>query len=337
MPIETGVVAKIKGLRDGKTVALRADIDAIGEYEQSDIEFKSQNEGVMHACGHDFHTSCLLGAAMLLNEAKNDLSGQVILIFQPAEETTTGAQYLIDNGLLGICNIDYIFGLHNRPEIESGKVVLKKGGLMAAKDNFKITIKGQGGHGSMPHKCKDPIVCSATLISAVQTIVSRNIDPLDAAVVSICSIHAGVPENLIVDESIMTGNMRTFSKSSREKALERLENITKSIAKAYECEGKIEILESLPALINTDYMYDVSEKIVKDTFGEETITTSEPALASEDFSVYLQHVQGFFYWLGIGTKGQKTYSWHNNKFKTNDDTIKKGAELLANSAFLLLQ
>lgn len=328
LPIKTGVVAKICGNEKGKTVALRADIDAINASEDVNIAERSQRNGIMHACGHDFHTACLLGAAALLNEIKNELNGEVILIFQPAEETTNGAQYLIDKGLLDKCKIDYIFGLHNRPEIPSGKIVLNKGGLMSAKDNFRITIQGKGGHGSMPQKCKDPIICSAALIEAVQTIVSRNIDPLQPAVASICSIHAGTPENLIVDTAVLTGSIRTFDKGTRDTILARLETLTENIALSYECKGKLEVLESLPALINSEKMYRSAEKTVVQNFGSERIVSSEPSLASEDFSVYLNYAEGFFYWLGTGTN----YPWHNSKFRTDDDMLKLGSELLANSA-----
>jgi hippurate hydrolase len=328
--MKTGIVGILKTDKHGPVVGLRADIDAIKCNEMADVKEKSLKEGLMHACGHDFHTAALLGAAGLLTKVKDDLQGDVVFIFQPAEETTSGAAAMIANGLFDKIKVDYLFGLHNRPEILSGKVAVKSGCLMAAKDNFVITVHGMGGHGGMPHLTIDPIVCGAGIINAVQTIVSRNIDPLDSAVVSICSIHGGTPENLIVDRIIMTGSIRALSEKARETAKDRLAVIVQNTAAAYGCKAEITYEGGVPLLDNSEIMYQLAHEAAKEAMGENAIVTTQPCLGSEDFAVYAEHVPTFFYWLGSG-RDESSAPWHNSCFMTDDNALKYGAKLLAQS------
>ncbi|KIE47813.1 amidohydrolase family protein [Clostridium argentinense CDC 2741] len=333
MGMDTGVVGILRTGKSGPVVGLRADIDAIKCHEMADVKDKSLIEGLMHACGHDFHTTALLGAAKVLSNMKDKLSGDVVFIFQPAEETTSGAAELIKHGLFDKIKIDYIFGLHNRPEIETGKVAVKKGSLMAAKDNFTIVLRGVGGHGGMPHLTIDPIVCGANIINSVQTIVSRNVDPLDAVVVSICSIHGGTPENLIVDEIVMTGSIRALSNKGRDTAKKRLEAIVENTALTYGCKASLSYDGDVPLLHNSEKMYHLAYEAAKRAMGKESVVGTEPCLGSEDFAVYSKFVPTFFYWLGVG-KEEGSAPWHNAYFATDDNALKSGALLLAESVIV---
>lgn len=334
LPIKTGIVARIKGKMPGKTIALRADIDGIAQNEEAEVTIKSQVPGVMHACGHDFHTACLLGAALVLSRLRRNLCGDIILIFQPAEETTTGAQMLIEAGLLKKIHIDAIFGMHNRPEIPVGQVVVKEGSLMAAKSNFRIIVHGVGGHGSMPHKCEDPIICAAALIEGIQTIVSRNTDPFEPIVISIGSIHGGSTENLIVDKVEMTGSMRVLSEQVRQNAMKRLLNLVRGIAQTYGCTSELIIEETLPPVENNKPMIEIARKAAINTVGIDQIVTSQPSMASEDFSIFMEKIPGFFYWIGSGKTNETCYAWHNSKFSTNDEALETGANLLVQAVIV---
>lgn len=327
----TGVVAMLKGTTPGKTIALRADIDALAANEETDVELKSRIPGKAHTCGHDFHTAALLGTAMILSRIRKELVGNVIFIFQPAEETTDGAGKMIEAGLFEKTSIDMLFGFHNRPEIETGKVVVKNGPLMASKDKFKITLHGVSAHGSMPHKGTDPIVCAASMIQALQTVSSRNTDPFEPIALSIGSIHGGVQENLIPNELEMTGSIRIFDPTSHTRAIERVETIVKMIAESYECGWNLEWQESLPALINPEPMYQTAKRAVTTALGEDAIVDSQPTLATEDFSLFMQKVPAFFYWIGNRKSGDTCYSWHNTKFHADNDALKIASAVMAQS------
>ena len=330
---KTGVVACIKGSGDGPSVGLRCDIDAIRQNEEYDSPYKSQKKGIMHACGHDFHTASLLGSALILSRNKDRLKGDIYLLFQEAEETTDGAFEMISSGLWDVIKPDYFFGIHNRPEIDSGYVVVKKGALMAAKTNFIIHIKGLGGHGSMPDKCIDPIVCAAAMIQSLQTIVSRNVAPIDAAVLTIGSIHGGSIENLVVEDLSMTGSIRAIEADTMKKMIKRLEQIVSSTGDAYECKTDIEYKEVLPPVYNKDDMYDIAYKAASKVVGENHIVSSQPTLASEDFAIIMEKIPSFFYWIGSGIASEDIrYAWHQSRFHTDDNGIKIGAMLLAYSA-----
>ncbi len=328
--LKTGVIARLEGALEGPCVALRADIDAIQMTECWESPCVSENLGVAHGCGHDFHTTCLLGAAMLLSQRRQTLKGSVIFIFQPAEETTNGALEIIRTGIFEKYGISAVFGLHNRPEIETGKVLVKQGGLMAAKINFKITVHGLGGHGSMPHKCVDPIVCAASMVQNVLTVASRNIDPMKAIVLSICSIHGGTPQNLVVDTVEMTGSMRWHDPEVGERALERLKTIVKATAETFECRADFEIVESVPAVFNHPELLERAQRAAILALGEGCMVPSESCLATEDFSEYMQLVPGFFFWLGCRNPQETTaYPWHHAMFHVDDDALEGGAHLLA--------
>lgn len=331
--VETAVIARIKGGSAGKNIALRADTDALYVTEAWESEHMSENEGICHACGHDSHTAALLGAAALLSKHREELSGDAVLIFQPAEETTTGAEALIETGLLKELQVDAIFGLHNRPEVESGKIVVNLGPMMTAKKNFKIIIHGLGGHGSMPEHCVDPIVCASAMIQNIQTIASRNIAPQDAIVLSICSIHGGTQENLIVDTVEMTGSMRTFNPEVEARGMERLRAIIEHTAITYECTADFEVLEEIPSVWNGQPMYEIAKQAADTAVGESKVVTAQPSMASEDFANFMQEVPGFFYWFGNRREGETCYAWHSDHFHVDDEALEAAALTMAQSVF----
>lgn len=337
---ETGGAALLKGAsaegEASKRVALRADIDALHADEAYESPCKSEIPGVAHLCGHDFHAAVLCGAAEALAKSRERLSGQVLFIFQPAEETTNGAQMLINHGLYEKYPFDAVFGLHNRPELETGHVIVKLGGLMAAKINFRIVVHGVGGHGSMPHKCVDPIVCAAGMVQNVLTISSRNTDPMEAIVLSICSIHGGTPDNLIVDTVEMTGSMRYLDQETGKRALARLKTVVEGTALTFGCHADFEIVESINAVENSPKLYDIAKQAAVDTVSINGVESSQGCLATEDFSEYMKYAPGMFYWLGNRKPNDEICSWHNARFHVDEDALVYGVRLLANSAYRFL-
>ena len=336
--IPTGVLARIAGDGSGTEIALRADIDALSQTEQYESPWKSLNKGVMHACGHDFHTASLLGAALILTrmKAQGKLSNTVDLIFQPAEEGTTGAKALIDAGLFDRIHPRAIFGIHNWPSIESGKIVLHEGSLMAAKRNMTILIKGRGGHGSMPHLNVDPIVCAAAVIQALQTVVSRNTNPLDAVVLSIGRIEGGSPVNRVADQVEMNATIRSLSNDALKRGIERTEAIVRNTAAAYECEWEIIWEEFIPAVMNLPEMaeYAKTAAAAADPAG---LTDAPPSLASEDFALYGRKVPSWFFWVGSRTGGEPVEELHRPRFHTDDRAMRQAAQLYAAAASLFVK
>ena len=321
LPVPTGLVARIRGSQDGPEIMLRADIDALPQTEEYESEWQSRVPGVMHACGHDFHTASLLGAAMLLEKAKNDgrLKGCVDLVFQPAEEGTKGARMLINAGLFDMIHPEAIFGMHNWPSVETGKVVCHEGPLMSAKRNFEIRIYGAGGHGSMPHLNIDPIVCSAAVVQSLQTVVSRNINPLDSVILSINMIEGGSPVNLVVDKVMMRATVRSLSEEALDRAIERVKTIVEKTVQAYECRSEIIWNERIPFVFNTPEMTAFARKAAAAAGCE--VTDIQPSLASEDYALYRQYAPSFFYWVGSRKAGDAVEELHRPRFHTDDEAL----------------
>lgn len=330
-PLKTGVVCRIKSCNGGKSIGLRCDIDALEQTEENELSYKSQNKGVMHACGHDLHTASLLGILALLSKNKDKLNGDVVFVFQKAEETTTGAKELIDAGLFDKVNIDMFFGFHNWPLEDAGKVILKEGALMSTKVNFEIDIIGRGGHGSMPHLNIDPIVCASNVVMALQTVISRNTNPLKPTLLSVNSIKGGSEKNLVVDRVKMTATIRSLDTDSLFRAKKRSEEIINEVAKAYECRAEIKYEDIIPLVDNSKKMYNLAENVCKNLIDHENIIGTEPTMASEDFAYYMQKVPAFMYWFGSGEEGIPKYPLHAKKFFASDKAIKTIVEVLANS------
>ena len=327
LPVKTGVLAQIQGSDD--EVMLRADIDALPQTECVDIPWKSSVPGVMHACGHDLHTAALCGAALLLCRIKQEGRSlpTVDLVFQPAEEGTTGARMLIDAGLFSRIHPSMCFGMHNWPSVETGKVVCREGAIMSAKRNFDIVVHGRGGHGSMPHLNVDPIVCSAAMIQSLQTVVSRNVNPMEAGILSINRIEGGSPANLVVDHVTMKATVRSLSEMVLNRMIERVETIVERTSQAYECKSEILWKERIPAVRNS---YEMTEEAIQcaKSCGL-TLVDAVPSLASEDFALYKEYVPSFFFWIGSRPAGKEIHELHTPHFFADDSAIVHGARLYA--------
>ena len=339
--LETGVVALIKGeQRSGKTtvVALRADIDALPLNEENKHNFCSLESGKMHACGHDMHTAMLLGAANILAGMKRELKGDVLLIFQPAEEKAPGgAKPLLDAGLFKQFNPSAIIGQHCFPNVPTGKVALCKGSFMAATDELYFTITGQGGHASAPHKAADPVLAAAHIITAAQHLVSRVVPPHEPAVVSIASIHGGNAPNVIPRQVTMSGTMRTMNEELRALLQERLRQTVTHVAAGLGVEGEVEIRKGYPVLYNDPAVTEQAALICSDYLGSENVLESEPIMTAEDFAYYLQECPGTFWQIGTGTPQQeKGNTLHSPTFNPEERALKIGSGLLAYTAVRFL-
>lgn len=342
--METGVVGVLRGGKEGPCIALRCDIDALPVTEQSSCDFPSENEGVMHACGHDNHMTCLLGAAVILSELKDELCGSIKFIFQPAEERNLGAIAMISRGVLEEPKVNACFSFHNSPEIPTGSVAVLPGPIMAGLNTIDITVTGKGGHGGIPHRNTDPVVAAAAIIQSLQTIVSRNIAPTDSAVVSVCSVHTSneMISNVIPDRVSMKGTVRFYSEDDKKTINRRIKEITEGIGSAYNCETDFQTSEDLPVTSNAPlpgYMdlYPIALRTVREIGAEPAAPA--PSGGGDDFSHYSlgaggkSGVPSFFYWLGIRNEEKDcVYSWHSPRYKTDPDSISIGSRLLAVSA-----
>lgn len=330
---KTGVVGLIKGGYPGKTVALRADMDALRINEEGDYEFKSKNPGVMHACGHDGHTASLLGVAMMLNEIKDELHGNVKLIFQPAEEVEGGALPMIKEGVLENPKVDAVFGGHLWGSIEEGKVAVKHGAMMASPDIFTIKIHGKGGHAGVPHASVDPVPIMAQVITALQTIVSRKNDPTNPLVISCCNVHSGECHNAIPTEALIQGTVRTLNNDTRDFAEETIEKFVKGIVESQGASYEFEFIRQFPPLVNDKNMADVLEKAAKKIVGDENVfELATPSMGGEDFAFYTEKVPSSFVFVGMTKDVENPILHHNAKFAWEDNNMKNLAQTLAQVA-----
>lgn len=329
--LETGVIGLLKGNKEGSTIALRGDIDALPIQELNDVPYKSKIDGVMHACGHDIHTTSVIGAAMILSGMKDELNGNVMFVFQPAEEVNKGAKLMVAKGLFTDVKADLIFGMHNNPAIPWGKIAIKKGGLMASVDTIKIKIKGKGGHGGIPNATKDPIVAAAAAILNLQTIVSRNVSPLESAVISLGTLRAGTANNVIPEFVEITGTVRSFDPDVRNMLPERIKGVLDNTAKAYMTEAELDYIFDLPAVFNYPELTDLAYKAAEEVVGEEGIVDPIPSMGGEDFSIYEEKIPGFFFWLGVGNneKGMNNV-WHSPRFDGDDRAIINASAVMSN-------
>ncbi|MBE5785195.1 MAG: amidohydrolase [Clostridiales bacterium] len=335
--LSTGVIGLIRGAKPGKTVAIRADIDALPVEECPDNPICSKNPGVMHACSHDMHITILLGAAMVLNAAKDLLAGDILLIFQPAEETIVGAKAMLDAGFLSRFSPDAIIGGHVKPGIPLGKVSITPGAVMAAKDSFSIRIIGKGGHGAAPHTTRDPIVAAAAVIGAVQNITSREKDPMLPAVISICAVNGGTADNIIPDEVNILGSMRTFSKAQCAMFKQRLTGTASHVAAGLGCSAETIFYSSAPVLENDASIAAHFAESAKSLLGAENVLSLPGELLSEDFSCFAELIPACYCFIGMQTPGSTVYPLHNAAYFPPDDTIFIGAALYANTAKHLLE
>jgi hippurate hydrolase len=323
----TGIVACVKGSQgeSDKSIGLRADFDALPMPEKNEFEHKSTNEGMMHACGHDGHTSMLLGAAKYLSE-NNDFDGNVYFIFQPGEEGFAGGQKMIQDGMFDDFKIDEVYALHNWPELPIGSIGVNSGPMMAAVDEFDIVVKGRGGHAAIPQLAIDPVVIASQIVLAVQTIVSRSTDPVDKALISITKINGGTAYNVIDDSVKLGGTIRTFKPETRSFFEKKLKEISSGIAKANGAEAEVDfhLTNKYPPTINSKKESEFAANVAKKVFGDSQVDTDiDPSMGGEDFSYLLEKKPGAYLYIGQGDDNHKAHL-HTTKYDFNDNLLPVG-------------
>lgn len=324
--LKTGVTGTLKGHK-GKTIALRADMDALPIQEAVPLPYASERKGIMHACGHDVHMAILLGTAMVLSKIKNQINGTVKFIFQPAEETTGGARRMIEKGCLEP-KTDYILGLHVKPDLPAGTIGIKYGKVHASSDVFRIIIRGKISHAAYPELGIDSIAAASQIVTGIQSIISRNISPLASSVITIGSIHGGNAINLIADTVTLEGTIRALDHCSRESLKNRLKDMSHNIAKAYGAKAEVKFQKGYPALINDNLIVDVIKNVaICETAVEKVVELKEPTMGVEDFSLYLEKVPGAFIFLGSGYKGKENEGIHQEGFNVDEKCIGIGIQL----------
>ncbi|HDX9631770.1 TPA: M20 peptidase aminoacylase family protein [Bacillus cereus] len=319
--LETGVIAEISGNNRGPIIAIRADIDALPIQEETNLPYASKIPGKMHACGHDFHTAAIIGAAYLLKEKESSLSGTVRFIFQPAEESSNGACKVIEAGHLH--GVQAIFGMHNKPDLPVGTIGIKDGPLMAGVDRFEIEIHGVGTHAAVPDAGVDPIVASSQIVMALQTIVSRNISSSHNAVVSVTNIHSGNTWNVIPEKATLEGTVRTFQTETREKIPALMKRIIQGVSDALGVKTEFRFYAGPPAVHNDTSLTNLSSQVAEKM--NLKIISPTPSMAGEDFSFYQQEIPGSFVFMG--TSG--THEWHHPAFTVDERALPISAEYFA--------
>ncbi len=334
---QTGVLGWL-GDGNGPCVALRADMDALPIHEETEVDFRSEIDGKMHACGHDCHTAMLLGAARLLKDRESEIHGTVKLLFQPAEEGGAGGKLMTEEGVLENPAVEQIFGLHVWPELNTGEAGSRAGTFLAASSTLQMTISGKGGHAAMPHLAIDPVQASAQVITSLQSIVSREADPLNSGVVSITSIHAGEASNVIPPEVALRGTVRALTMENLLWLQDRVREIAAGVAAAHRCEAVVEFPgNDYPPTVNNPQTWDFARRLAGDLLGEEQVKEIPPVMGGEDFAYYTEKVPGCFVALGIANEEKGTgISVHHPKFKVDEDALPIGTTLHVQFALEML-
>lgn len=333
----TGAVAVLRGAKRGRAVGIRADIDAIVQEEASAAAAPSQTPGVMHACGHDCHTTCALGAAKILHGMRKQLPGDVVFVFQPAEEVTQGATEMFRHGLgeklpKGMVGM---FGLH-AAGFEAGFVGAAPMVAAAGKTNFRITLHGKSGQGGFPHECVDVVVAGAAVVDGIQTIVSRNADPRKALVCAVYTVHAGKEEFFVTDKLVLSGSVRALDEETMRMAEGRVGEIARATAAAYQCTCEVEMLPQVPPLVNDAGLYGFARRAAEMIVGEEHVLRPEAMLGSDDFAVFGKHMPVFYFRLGVTAPGAPEAKLHHSDFCVDASALPIGSAVLAQAAALAL-
>jgi amidohydrolase len=336
-PTRTSVMARLIGTNPGKTMAIRADMDALPIQEENTFEFASKNPGVMHACGHDGHTAMLLGTAKILSSLKEYISGEVRFFFQHAEELYPGgAEEMVQAGVMD--GVDLVIGAHLWTPIEIGKVGVVYGAMMAAPDTFWITVKGQGGHAAMPHQTVDSIAIAAQIVTNLQHIVSRNTDPLDQLVISVTQFIGGTTHNVIPGSVELCGTARCFDENLRESIPRKMERVIKGITDAHDAEYEFTYEFGYRPVVNDDEVTRVIEETVREVFGEDALDHTRPNMGGEDFSAYQQKAPGAFFFVGAGNEEKESaFPHHHARFTIDEEALEIGIKTFLHATLTFLK
>ncbi|MBO1626978.1 M20 family metallopeptidase [Bacillus arachidis] len=330
-PTKYSIMARLTGKRPGKTIAIRADMDALPIREENQFEFVSKNPGVMHACGHDGHIAMLLGTVYTLVEQREKIQGEIRFLFQHAEENFPGgAGEMVAAGVME--DVDYIIGAHLWASLEVGKVGVIYGPAMAAPDVFKITIEGKGGHAGIPHETVDSIAIGTQVVTQLQQIVSRLTNPLDSLVLSVTQFHAGTTHNVIPEQAKIEGTVRSLKHELREQTAQRIENIVKHITEAYGATYHYSYEYGYRPVVNDEWVTQLVENTALELYGRERVSRLQPTMAGEDFSAFLQKAPGTFFFIGAGNKEKGiVYPHHHPRFTIDEDALPIGVEVFVKS------
>ncbi len=334
----TGLTGVLRGKAGGKTIAIRADMDALPIQEENQTPYSSQTAGVMHACGHDAHVAIALGAAMLLARRKDRLGGNVKFILQPNEEVPPdGAKVMIEEGVLSDPDVDAVIALHVDPSIPVGRIGIRGGPVMSPADSLKITILGRGGHAAQPHLCVDAIAVASQVIQGLQTIISRRIDPLDGAVISIGMIEGGHGHNIVADKVTLTGTVRTLNPALRTEMAGMIEQLVKGITDSAAARYDMEYFFGAPMVVNDEKMTGLMKEASETIVGTDNVVDSEPRLAGEDFSYFQKAVPGCMVFLGVRNEVKGiVHPWHHRRFDIDEAALPIGSAVLAETAIRYL-
>lgn len=333
----TGVVGVLRGGRPGRTVLLRADMDALPIEEENDVPYRSQNPGVMHACGHDAHTAILLGVATILAGMREEIAGNVTFAFQPAEEIVSGAKEMIEAGAMADPPVDACFGLHVWQNLPVGVIGVRSGPLMAAGDAFRAVIRGRSAHAAEPHRGIDATLIASQTVVALQSLVSREVSPLESAVVTVGQLHAGTASNIIASHAELAGTVRTFDKEVRRHLSERVPALIRSIAEAMGAEAEVEYSFGVPATVNDPAMTEIVRAAAAEVVGPENVVEATPTMGSEDMSFFLEAAPGCYFFAGSSNEGTgKTFGHHHPRFDIDEQVLPIGVETLVRATLAYL-
>jgi amidohydrolase len=324
----TGVVGVMHGARPGKTIMLRADMDALPLPEETESAYRSTAEGKMHACGHDGHVAILMGAAELIAQRRAELAGTIVLCFQPAEEGLGGARKMVEEGMLERFGVERAYGLHLFSHLETGRLGFRAGPFYASSDSIEITINGFGGHGAAPHLSIDPILVAAEFVASVQKIVSRQIDPLEPAVVTIGSIHGGTTHNVIPSSVRLLGTVRAFDAGVRERMADRIERVLRGVCETSGASYEFEYLWRYPVTSNDAEQTEYARALAEQTIGSERVVYSEKHMGAEDFSFFAERVPACYFVLGSASDERTRYPHHHGKFDIDEAALETGVRMM---------
>jgi amidohydrolase len=335
----SAVVATLRGAKPGRSILLRADMDALPMPEDTDLPFKSKTAGAMHACGHDAHTAMLVGAARLLAARRDELRGSVVFMFQPGEEGFAGARFMLEEGLLERePRVEAAFALHVAPEFPPGRIATRGGTLLASADVFDVTVRGKGGHASMPHLCRDPIPAACAIVPALQTWITRTIPATDPAVITVTMLRAGTTNNVIPETATLTGTIRAHSEAAREKAHEGVHRVADGIARAHGVEAEVNLVPGYPVTVNDGAFDGFVQSVARELLGERSVVElPAPFMGAEDFSFVLQQVTGSMAVIGMRPPGNDVPApCHSNRMRIDENGMAHGAALHAAVALRFL-